>query len=86
MMTMEQLISDAAQLAKRLESDIIECRTRDEHIRVSARANEAANLLAGMVLFRGEAALPLYDFESATFTVDGVVEQPRNISGMGFID
>ena len=67
-MTLEQLIAEAAQLAARLQSDIIECRTRDEHIRVSARANEAANLLAGMGVFQGEAALPLYDFESATFT------------------
>ena len=68
MITMEQLIAEAAQLAARLESDIIECRTRDEHIRVSARANEAANLLAGMALFKQEAGLPLYEFETATFT------------------
>jgi hypothetical protein len=75
MMTAEQLIEEAEQLAARLESDIIECRTRDEHIRVSARANEAANLLAGMVVFQGEAALPLYDFETATFTAG---EEPVN--------
>ena len=48
MMTAEQLIEEAEQLAARLESDIIECRTRDEHIRVTARANEAANLLNGL--------------------------------------
>jgi hypothetical protein len=56
-MTLEQLIQEAAQLASRLEKDIAECRTRDDHIRVSARANEAANLLAGMALLMGQSAL-----------------------------
>jgi len=55
MMTVEQLIEDAEQLAKRLEEDIIECRTRDEHIRVTARANEAANLLNGLRILKLEA-------------------------------
>ena len=55
MMTVEQLIQEAAQLAARLQSDIIECRTRDEHIRVTARANEAANLLNGLKRFQLEA-------------------------------
>lgn len=49
-MTLEQLLDEAAQLAARLQSDIIECRTRDEHIRVTARANEAANLRDGLRL------------------------------------
>jgi hypothetical protein len=85
MMTVEQLIEEAEQLAARLQSDIIECRTRDEHIRVSARANEAANLLNGLKRFQLEATeTPLYDFDSATFTSGE--EPPRNISGMGFID
>ena len=86
MITMEQLIAEAAQLAARLESDIIECRTRDEHIRVSARANEAANLLAGMALFKEEAGLPLYEFETAIFTAGDAEETARNSRGMGFID
>jgi hypothetical protein len=55
MMTVEQLLEDAEQLAARLQSDIIECRTRDEHIRVTARANEAANLLNGLKRFQLEA-------------------------------
>ena len=54
-MTVEQLIEDAEQLAERLEADIIECRTRDEHIRVSARANEAANLLNCLRILKLEA-------------------------------
>jgi hypothetical protein len=57
MMTAEQLIEEAEQLAARLESDIIECRTRDEHIRVTARANEAANLLNGLRKFQSEAGV-----------------------------
>lgn len=64
-MTREQLIQEAEQLAARLESDIVECRTRDEHIRVSARANEAANLLNGL----RNMEVPLYQFESTTFVV-----------------
>jgi hypothetical protein len=35
----------AARLAKRLEEDIVLCSTRAEHIRVTARANEAVELL-----------------------------------------
>jgi hypothetical protein len=64
-MTREQLIQDAEQLAARLAEDIPLCRTRDEHIRVTARANEAANLLDGL----RNMEVPLYQFESSTFTV-----------------
>lgn len=59
MMTVEQLIEEATQLAARLQSDIIECRTRDEHIRVTARANEAANLLNGLHTLKLEATEPV---------------------------
>lgn len=45
MTTLEQLHQMAAVHAARLESDIKECRTRDEHIRVTARANEAVEIL-----------------------------------------
>jgi len=38
----------ARELAERLAADIPLCRTRDEHIRVTARANEAANLHAAI--------------------------------------
>lgn len=48
MMTIEQLLQAAAEHAERLEADIVECRTRDEHIRVTARANEALALLNGL--------------------------------------
>jgi hypothetical protein len=40
--TLEQL---AARLAERLEESIPLSKTREEHIRVTARANEAAELL-----------------------------------------
>ncbi len=45
-MTLEQLFVLADLHAARLEEDIKLARTRDEHIRVTARANEAAELLA----------------------------------------
>lgn len=48
-MTSEQLLELAARHAARLEEDIKECRTRDEHIRVTARANEALEILNGLV-------------------------------------
>ena len=49
MITTEQLLEMAARHAARLEDDIKECRTRDEHIRVTARANEALEILNGLV-------------------------------------
>jgi hypothetical protein len=67
MMTVEQLIEDAEQLAARLQSDIIECRTRDEHIRVSARANEAANLLNGLKVLQLEATEPVRNISGMEF-------------------
>lgn len=47
-MTAEDVTQLAAELAKRLEEDIQQCRTREESIRVSARANEAQLLLQGL--------------------------------------
>jgi len=41
---LERVTEAARELADRLAADIPLCRTRDEHIRVTARANEAANL------------------------------------------
>jgi hypothetical protein len=40
-----EIIELAELLSTRLEEDIKLCRTRDEHIRVTARANEARQLL-----------------------------------------
>lgn len=40
-MTDDQLVLLVEEHAQRLESDITLCRTRDEHLRVTARANEA---------------------------------------------
>ena len=44
-MSINNLEELAARLAKRLEEDILLCSTRAEHRRVTARANEAAELL-----------------------------------------
>jgi hypothetical protein len=51
----------AQDLAASLYDDIALAKTREEHIRVTARANAAAELLAEM-------NIPLYEFEEATFT------------------
>lgn len=66
-MSTNNLEEMAARLVERLAQDIEFSKTREEHIRVTARANEASELL---VLIR-----------TAQLT-----EQPRNVSGMGFID
>ena len=44
-MSINNLEELAARLATRLEEDILLCSTRAEHIRVTARANEAVELL-----------------------------------------
>ena len=49
MTTLEQLQDMAARHAARLEEDIKDCRTRDEHIRVTARANEAVEILNNII-------------------------------------
>ena len=51
----------AQELAASLYDDIALAKTREEHIRITARANAAAELLAEM-------NIPLYEFEEATFT------------------
>ena len=48
-MTNEQLLELAQRHAERLENDIKLARTRDEHIRVTARANEAAEMVNGLL-------------------------------------
>jgi hypothetical protein len=51
----------AQDLAASLFDDIALAKTREEHIRVTARANAAAELLAEM-------NTPLYEFDKITFT------------------
>ncbi len=43
---MNELTDLASELAARLQEDILLARTREEHIRLTARANEAAHLAA----------------------------------------
>jgi hypothetical protein len=47
-MTAEQIQTLAQALAERLKEDIQKAGNREEHIRVSARANEADLLLQGL--------------------------------------
>jgi hypothetical protein len=48
-MTTEQLLEAARELANQLSSDIQLATTREEHIRVTARANAAAALHNGLL-------------------------------------
>ena len=43
-----QLLTNARELASQLAEDVNQASTRLEHIRLTARANEAANLLKGL--------------------------------------
>lgn len=48
-MTAEETIEAARALAEELSSDISKCSTREEHIRVTARANAAAAIYNGLL-------------------------------------
>ena len=50
------LLEAAEEHADRLRADILLCKTRDEHIRVTARANEAVAIVAQLKSFVGEGA------------------------------
>jgi hypothetical protein len=43
-----KILAAAREHAERLTADIPLARVRDEHVRVTARANEAANILAAL--------------------------------------
>jgi hypothetical protein len=51
--TIEQIREAARELAASLLEDIPLCKTREEHIRVTARANAAAALYNGLITERG---------------------------------
>lgn len=52
-MTIEQIREAARELAENLLADIPLCKTREEHIRITARANAAAALYNGLITERG---------------------------------
>lgn len=58
-------IQELEELAARLQEDIVLAKSREEHIRLTARANEARKILDDM---KTDAGIPLYEFDSATFT------------------
>lgn len=49
-MTAEETIEAARALAEELSEDISKCATREEHIRVTSRANAAAAIYNGLIL------------------------------------
>jgi hypothetical protein len=53
------------ELAARLQEDITLAKSREEHIRLTARANEARQISNDM---KTELDIPLYDFDTVTFT------------------
>ena len=53
-MTFEEAVEVARELAEHLSDDIQKCSTREEHIRVTARANSAAALYNGLIGSRYE--------------------------------
>jgi hypothetical protein len=63
-----QLLTNARELASQLAADVNQASTRLEHIRLTARANEAANLLQALekLLTNGE--------------IDDEEDEPRSIS------
>ena len=56
------------ELAARLQEDITLAKSREEHIRLTARANEARQISNDM---KTELGIPLYDFDTVTFTPGG---------------
>ena len=59
-MSPSHLTELARQLADRLKEDINRCVTREDHVRVTARANEAHHLLTGLVtMFEDQAQTDL---------------------------
>jgi hypothetical protein len=49
-MTADETLEAARSLAEQLSDDISKCSTREEHIRVTARANAAAAIYNGLLL------------------------------------
>ena len=47
-MTASELIELVQVHSERLQEDLLKCTTREDHIRVTARANEAVNILHGL--------------------------------------
>lgn len=66
-MSIEELAGMAHRLVEELRQDVSKCKTREEHIRVTARANEADHLLHGLLqLTDGEISSPEQGPLSAT--------------------
>lgn len=47
----EKIFEAASALAESLKADINLCKTREEHVRITARANAAATLAAELKIF-----------------------------------
>ena len=47
-MTAQEIIDLVSTHSERLREDLLKCTTREDHIRITARANEADNILNGL--------------------------------------
>jgi hypothetical protein len=46
-----KILAAASEHSERLKLDILLCKTRDEHVRMTARANEAENIVNELKFF-----------------------------------
>jgi hypothetical protein len=51
-MSLNQIVEQLAELTSGLHEDVKQASTRVEHIRLTARANEAVNILHNLMLFQ----------------------------------
>jgi hypothetical protein len=51
-MTLNEIVEQLAELTNGLHEDVSKASTRVEHIRLTARANEAVNILHNLMLFQ----------------------------------
>ena len=57
-------LNNLEEMAARLNEDIVLAKSREEHIRLTARANEARQIVDET---KTELGIPLYDFDEVTF-------------------
>ena len=53
-----KLLAAASEHTESLKRDILLCKTREEHVRITARANEAAALKESLKLFLTDDGVP----------------------------
>ena len=70
-MTLSEVIDQMVDLTNGLHEDVKQASTRVEHIRLTARANEAVNILHNLMLFQDKNQDTTNSDDSKTKTTDG---------------